>query len=344
MNIYDIAKNAGVSVATVSRVVNRNGNVSRKTKEKVDAVIKELGYKPNAQARRLSTQKNFMIGVMIPDLSNPFFQTMLVGITDEANKSDYGIALYNTKESVQLQCKSLQRIMEERLSGLIAIPVEEEDENTKKDLNWLSDNGVPVVLIDRNLKGVNFDRVFSNDFKGSVEAVNSLIENGHRRIATITGPLSSKPGRDRYEGYMTALSNAGIAADERYIKYGDFMIETAYNLMDELFRLPKPPTAVFSANNLTTLGVIKYLFEKKLVIGEDVSLLGFDEIEILAYTDIKISVVDRPVLQMGIEAMNLLKDRMKKEERHSDKIHTKKIVVDTTLILRGSEKLKKSDE
>lgn len=344
MNIYDIAKNAGVSVATVSRVVNRNGNVSRKTKEKVDAVIKELGYKPNAQARRLSTQKNFMIGVMIPDLSNPFFQTMLVGITDEANKSDYGIALYNTKESVQLQCKSLQRIMEERLSGLIAIPVEEEDENTKKDLNWLSDNGVPVVLIDRNLKGVNFDRVFSNDFKGSVEAVNSLIENGHRRIAAITGPLSSKPGRDRYEGYMTALSNAGIAADERYIKYGDFMIETAYNLMDELFQLPKPPTAVFSANNLTTLGVIKYLFEKKLVIGEDVSLLGFDEIEILAYTDIKISVVDRPVLQMGIEAMNLLKDRMKKEERHSDKIHTKKIVVDTTLILRGSEKLKKSDE
>lgn len=341
MTIYDVAKKAGVSVATVSRVINNNDNVKKKTRDNVKKVIEELGYKPNAQARRLSTNSSSMVGVMIPDMENPFFQNILLSITDTAYKLNYNIVLYNTRENVEIQHILLQRVMEERLSGLIVIPIKEDDKETQKNLKWINDSGVPVILIDRDITGEKFDRIFSNDFKGVYQSIDAFVKEGHKRIATISGPLTSKPGRERYDGFIRAMKNNGLEINKNYIKFGDFMTERAYILTKELLLLDEPPTAIFCANNLTSLGCLKYLFENNIKIGEDISIISFDEIEVLQYTGIKLSVVDRPVKQMGEEAINLLKNKIElKRNGDFKKSNTKKIVVDTNLILRGSEKHK----
>lgn len=342
MTIYDIAQKAGVSIATVSRVLNGSPNIRKDTKAKVQKIIDETGYNPNAQARRLSTQNSGMIGVMIPDMENPFFQKILTGITELAYKLKFNVVLYNTGENINTQYELLKMVAQERLSGLVMIPILEQDNESVSLLKWIQNNGVAVVLIDRDIQGVKFDRVFSNDFKGSYDCVSLLIENGHKKIATITGPLSSKPGKDRYEGYIKALQDNELPIEKKYIESGNFFKEKSYELAKKLMEQEEPPTAIFCANNLTTLGTMKCISEKKLHVGKDISVVSFDDIEEFKYVGINITSVNRPVKYMGMEAMNMLIYKIKNKEnsRRTDDI-TKKVVVDTELIIRGSEKISK---
>lgn len=339
MTIYDIAMKAQVSVATVSRVLNDSRNVSEKTREKVKKIIEKEAYKPNAQARRLSTRNSAMIGVMIPDLENPFFQKLLVNITDNAYNLGYNVVLYNTRENVKLQHKLLQKIMEERLNGLIVIPLLEEDEETKKSLAWLDKNEVPIVLMDRGLSNVRYDRVFSNDFKGAYESVEAFIKAGHKKIGAIAGTLKSTPGRQRHDGFIAALKENDIPINEKYIKFGDFMVNRAYECARELLTQDDRPTAIFCANNLSALGCIKCIYEQNLVIGKDISIISFDEIEEYRFTNINLTVVDRPVVQMARESILLLQHRLDSIKNKKTVDSTRKIIVDTNLILRGSEKM-----
>ena len=338
MNIYDIAKEAGVSIATVSRVIN-GGPVKKETKKLVEAIIAENNYVPSAVARNLSGSDNCNIGVLIPDIANPFFATVLSGISYTAEQCGYNVFLFGTNENTETEHRVLRSVKEQRLKGLIVIAVSSDDEETRQRLNELEASNIPIVLIDRDVKNTNFDRVFSDDLEGSYQAVKALIEAGHSRIATIYGPKSSRPGLQRFNGYMKAMQEAGLPIREEYILPGDFRQQVAHACMEQLLALPEPPTAVFTSNNLTTQGCLQCFKERNIVVGRDISIIGFDEIEALQYANFNLSVVDRPIYEMGREAINMLHMRIRDGAVGTIAHH--RIVVDTQLILRGSEKLTK---
>lgn len=337
MNIYDIAKKAGVSPSTVSRVLNNNSIVKAQTREKILEIIKENNYVPSSVARSLSVKETSNIGVIVPDILNSFFSSIMAGVNEKAEEYDYNTVLFGTKENVKRQHEVLQIVKQENLKGLIIVPVIENDKETIEVLIQMEKEGVPVVLIDRDINNASFDGVFSDDRRGTKNAVEILIKEGHKKIAIINGPLECTPGRHRFMGYKEALSEHNIHIDEKYVKSGNFMLRPAYNATKELMELDEPPTAIFSSNNRTTLGCLQYFYENNIKIGEDIGFIGFDDIEALRYSGMHMSVVDRDVFAMGVEAMKLLQMRF---EENTDTRLRRRIIVDSRFISRGSEKLK----
>lgn len=339
MNIYDIAKEAGVSPSTVSRVLNNRDNVKKGTREKVLQVIEGKAYKPNLLARSLSVGVSRNIAFLAPDIENPFFSKILHGISDCAIEKDYNVFMFGTDENTEREHKILENLKPEMMMGLIITPVSERDENTVEWLKRFEQQGIPIVLVDRDIRGCKFDGVFSNDEESACEAVECLIEEGHKKIGVITGPETSKPGHDRCAGYKRALKKHNIEINENYIVRGGFKEEGAYRAMKALMEQKEPPTAVFSCNNMTTLGCLRYMQEKGMKLTRDISMVCFDEIKELEYTDIHLTSVARPIYEMGYEAMHILEKRYEdKEKRGSDRYIIRRHTVNPYLVKRGSEK------
>lgn len=333
-NIYEIAKDAGVSIATVSRVINNSGPVSEKSRKKVNDAIRRLNYVPNSNARSLSTSTSTAIGVVIPDINNPFFSLLLQGITRAADEQGYHIFLFNTDESKEREHQILLSVREHRLRGIIVTPVSETDPITIERLLGFENLGIPVVLLDRELNSNVFDRVVTDDENGVYQAISELIRLGHERIAIITGPDDSRPGHERFSGYRKAMNDHGIPLHPELIREGDFMVKRAYEQTISLMKLPQPPTAIFSSNNMTTYGCLRAFNELGLQVGSDISLIGFDDIDALAWLNYPISVVSRAVPEMGEQAMRLLLNRFDSDR---DSMNGRKTCLPTELILRGSE-------
>lgn len=338
MNIKDIAKATGVSSATVSRVINNSGYVKDETRQKVLEVISKNNYIPSAVARSLSTKDTASIGVIIPDIENPFFSSVIRGISDVADRNNYNILFFGTNETAATEHSCLKTVQSQRLKGVIITPISEFDMETREYLMRLDSTGIPVVLVDRDIKDSNFDGVFLDNVKSSYKGVEALIKEGHERIAIITGPNTSKPGKDRLLGYKKAMDAYKIKVPAEYIALGDFKLAKAYTRTKELMSLANPPTAIFASNNLTTLGCLKYFTEKRLKIGKDISIMGFDDIETLNMIDFNLSVIDRDAKMQGMEAMNILLHRL---DNPKHVIGTKRITLSHRVILRGSEKINK---
>ncbi len=334
LTIHDIAKRANVSSATVSRVLNNSGYVKKETKELVESVIKEFGYTPNALARGLSKKDTNTIGVVVPDIENPFFGEVIKGISLVAESHNLNILLCNTNESTEQEKKSLQMLKEQRIKGIVITPTSDTNEFNSEYLDLLESLGIPVILIDRDVKYSKFDGVFIDNIQGAVEGVQCLMKAGHQDIAIIAGPKTSKPGRDRLRGYRQAFAMAGLPVNEDYIVYGDFKLQSGYELTKKLLALPNPPTAIFSSNNMMTLGCIKCIREAGLTLGTDVSLVGFDAIEILDVLNIPITFIDRPTYEMGKIAMEMCWDRLNGTARTD---MSQRITLMPKLIVRGSE-------
>lgn len=334
MNIRDIAKKAGISSATVSRVINDSGYVKDETKQKVLAAIEEADFVPNAIARSLSIRDSSSIGVIVPDIANEFFSGVISGMGEMAANHQYNIVLFDTGEMQEKEHQYLQVAESQRLSGLLITPISELDIATRDKLIQFENKGIPVVLVDRNIKNSNLDGVFIENDAAAYKGVEALIHSGHRKIAVITGPSTSMPGKDRLKGYKTALRDYGIALKEEYIVSGDFKIIKAYERTKELLELPDPPTAIFASNNQTSLGVLKYLTEQKLEIGRDISMVGFDQIESLKIIDYRLSTIERDAKKQGYEAMAMLMDKLSHKKSKSS---GRKIFVPYQVVLRGSE-------
>lgn len=335
-NIYEIAREAGVSIATVSRVINNSSSVSEKSRKKVLNAIRKLNYVPNSNARSLSTSTSSAIGVVIPDMNNPFFSQLLQGITKAADEQGLHIFLFNTDENRKREHQVLQSMREQRLRGIIATPVSESDTVTIERLLGFEKLGIPVVLLDRELENDVFDRVVTEDDEGVFNAVSELIRVGHRRIAIITGPDDSRPGHERFNGYCRAMTANGLPLLPELIREGDFMVKRAYEQTVSLMKLPEPPTAIFSSNNMTTFGCLRAFSELGLKVGEDIALIGFDDIDALGWLNYRISVVSRDVPQMGEQAMRMLLDRFQADKETQS---GRKSCLATELILRGSERI-----
>ena len=340
MSIYDVAKKAGVSISTVSRVLNGSQNVRESTRLKVQAVMKEMHFEPNQLARDLSNGNVRNIAYFVPDIENPFFGKVMHGINDMARKLDYNIFMVGTNENPELEHTELRSLHSGMVKGILITPVSCYDEETKNILCEYQSNGIPVVLIDRDITGSEFDGVFSDDVVGSFNIVNLLAKERHRHIAIIAGPETSRPGYERIRGYKRAMKANNLSIDPEYMPSGEFCIEESYKAMEHLMNLEVPPTAVFTSNNMTTLGVLKYMQEHGLRLCDDICIGAFDDIPELVYAGVPLTAVTRDLCKMGSEAMRILNQRFSQNDESPDSHLVYKSFIKASLIVRGSEKFR----
>lgn len=341
VTIRQVAKRAGVSCATISRVINNSDTVKPETRDHVVKIIKEMGYAPNEVARSLSKNETKTIGVVVPDINNPFFGDVIKGVSMLADKHNLNIILCDTNEDTEKEKISLRMLKDHRIRGIIIGPASDNNEFNGEYLSILENLGIPIVLVGRDVKYSNFDGVFIDNVQGASDGVSALIQSGHKKIAVISGSTDSKPGRDRLGGYMKAMTMGGLTVREDYILHGNFKLESGYELTRQLLEIEDRPTAIFTCNNMMTLGCIKALSEQGLKIPEDMALVGFDEIELLEIFNMQITVIARPTFEMGRIAMEMLLERFDKRENQGSA--TKRITLNAELKCKGSERFVQRD-
>lgn len=334
VTISHIAKEAGVSQTTVSRVLNNSESVKEETREKVLKVIKELNYTPSAIARSLSTSKTNTIGVVVPDINNPFFGEVIKGISEEADKHDLNIILCDTNDSLNKELKALKLLKEQRIQGVIITPNSVEDEFNGEYLKILENLGIPVILLEGEVKYSNFSGVFIDNIKGGYQGTEALIKAGHKKIAIITGRIKTLSAKNRLVGYKKALAMNNIDIDEKYIFYGDYRRETGYSIAKQIMNMEDRPTAIFVSSNLMTFGAIKAIYEENYKIPEDIAIMGFDNIDVLDIIGMNISYVNGPSTEIGKRSLRMLMEGLDKS-KHKE---MEKVTLMPQLILKGSEK------
>ncbi len=342
MNIQDIAQKAGTSIATVSRALNNSGYVKAETKQRILKIVEENNFVPSAIARSLSRSETGNIGVIVPDIENPFFSKLIVALEERIQGTGYNLIFLTSDEQREKEQRLINMIEQQRVSGLIMAPVAEDNKISRRLLLQLEEKNIPVALVDRDLLDSNLDGVFMDNLAGAYAGVEALIKAGHQRIGIITGPITSKPGKERLDGYLKALQEYGLKLGRDYIIKGDFKIQSGYEGIKKLLALPTPPTAVFTSNNLMTLGCLNYLNEAKYQIGRQISLVGFDEIEVLKLIGYPLSIIDRDVSLQGNLVMDILLEKIRllgKDKKSLARREVKRLTIPYQLILRGSEKL-----
>ena len=336
ITIKDVAKLSGVSISTVSRVINDSKPVSPEVRKKVLSVIEETGYKPNDVARSLVTRRSYLIGVIINNLAQSYVADIVRGIEEIGKMYDYDILLCSSYFSKDAQKKYLQLLDRKQAEGIFLVGHSFDDEilDLAKSLNK------PCVYFTKKTRN-DMEHICIDNFAASYEATNYLIKQGHKRIATISGPDKSGSGHERLSGYKEALEKYNIPFRPEYVEYGDFKYQKSYDATKRLLELEEPPTAIFSANNFSTLGAMQCFFEKNIVIGRDISIIGFDEIRSWLYSNptrasvANISVIERPVKQMAYEAISLLQRNI--TEGISLQLAKRKVVLENKIVLNGSE-------
>lgn len=315
MTLKEIAQKAGVSITTVSRVVNGMENVNDDTCRRVMEVATQGGY-----FQKKKNEKANVVAALVPDLSNPFFVSMISGIHEIMRKQSKEVVIMDTLEDVEQERRALASIAQmKNLCGLIMTPVSDSGEDGYAIENKLNALEIPVVLVDRDVKNSTFDGVFLNNILGAFQAADYLIEHGNRRIAIIAGPAYSKPGRERLKGYLNALEKHQIDRDDSLIFEGDFSVESGYQLTKEILARPKAerPDALFTCNNSMTNGAVKALIEAGVKFGErgELGLAAFDEAQSIDILNLDIPVVVRPTKEMGRVAAQILLRRLGQENK-----------------------------
>lgn len=337
VTISDIAKQANVSQTTVSRVLNNSGYVKDETRKKVLKVMKELNYSPSAIARSLSTKKTNIIGVIVPDINNPFFGDAIKGISNIADKHNLNIILCDADDNIEKEIKAIKLLKEQRIEGMIITPTSVEDEFNNKYLDVIENMGIPVVLLEGNVKHSNFSGVFIDNIEGAFKGTEALIKNGHTKIAIITGRINSQSAKDRLVGYKKALAANNIPLNEDYIFYGDYRMKSGYELTNKMLSMKNKPTAVFVSSNMMTLGCVKSLFEQKLTIPGNMAVIGYDDLDIMSLFGVNISYVSVPTMELGMKSMNMLLEELNKNKDKNKDRDIKRVILSPKLVLKGSE-------
>lgn len=326
--ISDVAKRAGVANITVSRVLNGAENVNPVTRRRVEQAIQELGYLPNLAARSLRSGQTRTLALLVPDIGNPFWPSVARGIEDAAQSGGYSIFLCNTDENPTKQRDYLFAVLQQRVDGVILAPCDPD----AASLAPLREQGTPTVIIDRRVDGWNVDTVYADSVSGARALIQHLLNLGHTRIAALTGPAGVSTAEDRLLGYRLALHEAGIAAEPRLLRYGEYRTTSGYQMAKDVLAAGLAPTAFFAANQAIALGVLDALTERGLDVPRDVALVSFDDLPDVDHLFPFLTVVAQSAYDMGLNAAQLLLSRMSAgvalQPRH--------VVLPTRLILRYS--------
>jgi len=327
VTMRDVAREAGVSVNTVSRALAGKPDVSPETRARVLEVAERLGYRPNKLARGLRSNKTFTLGVIVTDIANPFFAELVKGVEEAARGRGYSILLGDTGEDPAKEEAAIQVMMAERVDGLLITPVQ----SSRQALEEVMDSGFPVVLMGRYFPDLEAPFVVTDDVHGAIMAVEHLIALGHEHIGHVAGPLHISSARDRLLGYRKALEAHGIPLRDDYVLQGAVTLEDGYIAGKKLLKLNPLPTAVFAYSDFVAVGIMQAILEAGLRIPEDVSLVGYDDIVFSAYTKVPLTTIRIPKRKLGKEAVHLLISRL--GNRRNIPSH-KKLKVD--LVVRDS--------
>ncbi len=304
--ILDVARAAGVSTSTVSRVLNGNERVDPRLVAKVRKAVKQLKYRPNRVARSLRLRHNRVWALVISDIrTGPFFGDVVRGVEDGAYEAGYSMFLCNTDEDPAKEAGYLQLAVAENVAGVILTP-----SGPGTDLGPVLEAGIHVVLADRRLPSNQTDTVVADNMGGAALAVEHLLANGYKRVACITGPLPTTTGSERLEGYKVALERAGLALDASLVRVGDFREAGGFKAMRELLEQRKPPDAVFIANNRMTAGALQAIEGAHLAVPDDVAVVGYDEISWAPLLRTALTTVSQPAYDLGHESARLLLSRL----------------------------------
>jgi len=326
--ITDVAREARVSASTVSHVINETRYVSDEVKQRVHAAMEALNYQPNVIARSLRTRETLTVGVVVSDVTNPFFTSIVRAIEDEVLKQGYSIILCDTDEKPEREQAYLRLLMGRRVDGLIVAP----SSGNADLLRSAIESGLPVVLLDRSIPGLTADVVLSDNESGAFDAVSYLIGMGHRRIGIIAGRLEVSTGADRMAGYVRAIRTHGIPADESLIEVAKFKRDIAYDKTMKMLNRAEPPTALFVSNNVMTAGTMAALKAAGKKVPDDISVIGFDDSEWAALMDPPLTVVAQPIVELGTRAAQTLMRRISRGRVKTPRA----VVLKPELILRDS--------
>ena len=325
--IKDVARQVGVSTATVSHVINRTRFVSEELRQSVLDAIHALNYQPNAIARSLVKRKTHTIGIIITDILNPFYTAIVRGIEDVTYKSGYSVMLCNTDEDPEKEILYIQMLLEKRIDGLVISTAFQDGIHPL--LSRLK--GIPLVTTVRKIRGLSSDAVLGDNRGGAYQAIDHLIRLGHRRIGIISGPTGLSSGAERLEGYKKALEDHRIPMEDQWVKIGDFKRESGYSLTKEMFQRDPLPTALFVFNNQMALGALQALNELKIRIPKDISFISFDDMEWYSFLDPSLTAVEHSPYLIGKTAGEMLLQRIGKKRKNP-----KKVILPSHLIIRAS--------
>jgi LacI family transcriptional regulator len=328
--LKQVAERAGVSLGMAGRVLGNYGSFSEATKKRVTEAAKALRYTPNVIARSLRTQLTKTIGVLISDITTFFWTTMVRGIQDKAGKAGYSVILCNSDDEPENEQLYLSTLFERNVDGLIVSPTPHHHSYLKK----LARSMVPIVLVDRGVKGLRVPTIKTDNRTGAYEAVKHLIDLGHDRIAVITGIPGVQTSEERFAGYQQALRDAGIPLRKTLIREGHFQKDRAFSATQELLRLKKIPSAIFVCNEPMVSGCILALKERGLSIPADIAVVGFDDPVWASYMDPPLTAVSQPSYTMGILAFDYLLAQISASGK--DRKFIEDVVLKPTLFVRES--------
>jgi LacI family transcriptional regulator len=301
----DVAVAAGVSTATVSRVLNSSAEVDLVLVERVMRAVEELNYRPNLVARSLRRRTTQVIALIISDVENPFFTSVCRGVEDVAQQSGYSVLLCNADEDLEKERQYVRVITDQNVAGLIISPASEED----TDISPLMNSGVPVITVDRRA-GAATDTALIDNRHGAQVATEHLLASGARRVACITGTRGSTTARDRLQGYLDALTARCVDVDPSLQTYADFKEEGGYAAAAAFVDMAEPPDALFVANNRMTAGALNALHDRGVTVPTDVSVVGWDEFPWASSVRPSITTVRQPTYEIGKAAAQLLIERL----------------------------------
>ena len=327
VTMRQIAARAHVSVGTVSHVINNTAGVREPVRRRVLEAIERLGYQPSLLARGLRRNQTTIIGVIIPDISNPFFPLVVRGVEDIAYQNSYRLMLCNADNDAQKEQVYFNELRAYRMAGLIVIP----SANSRLVAAAGTAGELPVICLDRCPEGWKGDSITVDNAEGAYQATRYLLGLGHRGIAAIAGQLHVTSAVERLKGFKRALRESGITIAPEYIQEGRFDRLSGYEKSLMLLQFSPRPTAIFAANDLVALGVLAAMRELGLRCPEDVSLAGFDDLEIASFTNPALTTVAQPAYQMGARAAALLFERLRGEN-----LPAQHIVMNTSLKVRDS--------
>ncbi len=304
--IRDVARQAGVAPITVSRVINKPEKVSAKTRARVEQAIVELGYVPNRLARSLRLKRTHTLALMVTDITNPFWTTVVRGVEDAAQDAGFNVILCNTDESEEKQAQYLDVLLQKQVDGILLVPA-----CTSGDLGaWIERQSTPIVLLDRRLRAACVDVVRGDSEGGAYHLVRHLLDLGHRRIAVLSGPEDVSTSADRVVGYRRALAEAGLEIRADWIQYGWVGQASGYEMTERVLAAPPRPTALFAANNFIAIGALRALSAAGLRVPADMSVVAFDDLTSDLVIEPFLTVADQPAYEMGQLAAELLLDRL----------------------------------
>ncbi len=326
--IRDVAKRAGVAPITVSRVVNNSGYVRADTRTKVEAAIAELQYVPNSLARSLRHKRTKTIALVLTDITNPFWTTVARGVEDTAGEQGFNMFLCNTDESDSKQTNYLNVLLEKRVDGFLLVPAH----STAEPIELIQKQGAAVVVLDRRIPEAQVDVVRGDSEMGAYQLTRLLIDQGHKRIAVLTGPHDVSTSDDRVAGYRRALAEAGLDTAPELIHYGTFNQAAGHSMMSQVLKRMPWPTAILAANNFIAIGAFRALRDVGLRVPDDMSLVAFDDLPSALVIDPFLTVAAQSAYHMGQKATQLLLARL----TGAEPAEHQEIVLPTEIIVRRS--------